>query len=210
VTDRHPESYDCVKAISPFRTGGSGVFRVAIHVRRGEQHALASDRMLPNDYYVACASQVVERLRALGIAFACELHTETPTKRFEVTPRHHGIARRIAGTVTYDPGMDRLEEFDVLPNLERRINRPTVETLRRLATADALIMSRSSFSYVAAILSPRGIAIYHPFWHSPMAGWVVAGADGALPADELDARLEAWRSAAPYATPDQNPASSSL
>ena len=46
--------------------------------------------------------------------------------------------------------------------------------IRELAGLDALIMSRSSFSYLGAILNNRG-KIYFPksFWHRPMAGWEV-------------------------------------
>ena len=91
VTDSDPETYRCVKAISPFPYRRSEVFRLAIHVRRGEQIALASGRMLPNAYYVACALRFAEMLNKLGIPFVCELHTEVATRTFEVTPEHHGI-----------------------------------------------------------------------------------------------------------------------
>jgi hypothetical protein len=196
VTDRDPETYRCVKAISPFPYHRSDVFRLAIHVRRGEQFALDSHRMLPNEYYVSCALRLTEALRKLDIPFVCELYTEVATKTFEVTPQHHGICGRMSGNMTYDPGMSHLEDFDVIPSLESYINIHPIETLRRMATADALIMSRSSFSYVAAILSENCIVIYYPFWHSAMNEWLISGADGALPERELADRLESWKLAA--------------
>jgi hypothetical protein len=196
VTDKDPETYRCVKAISPFSHSRSEVFRLAIHVRRGEQFAIRSTRMLPNEYYVSCALQVQDVLRKLDIPFVCELYTEVPTKRFVVTPQHHGIGGRMSENMIYDPDMTQLEDFDAIPNLERHINIHPIETLRRMATADALIMSRSSFSYVAAILSEKCIVIYHPFWHSAMSDWLISGVDGGLPEDELADRLESWKLAA--------------
>jgi len=67
--------------------------------------------------------------------------------------------------------------------------------LRRMATADALVMSRSSYSYVAAILNANGIVVYHPFWHSPLKEWLVSDADGAQPvkpARSTDFALKEW------------------
>jgi len=196
LTEHDPETYRHVKAISPFPYRRSKVFRLAIHVRRGEQIALKSGRMLPNEYYISCALKFQDVLRRLDIPFVCELYTEVATKTFQVTPRHHGIDERISANMTYEPGLSRVEEFDVLPNVERFINTDPIETLGRMATADALIMSRSSFSFVAAILSEQCIVIYHPFWHNAMNEWLVSGADGALPEGELIERLESWKLAA--------------
>ena len=103
---------------------------------------------------------------------------------------------RISQNVRYEPGMNRLEDFDAIPHLERHVNVDPIETLRRLATADAMIMSRSSFSYVAAILSREGIAIYHPFWHGAMQDWLIAGGDGSRPGGALAESLPAWKAAA--------------
>ena len=152
--------------------------------------------MLPNSYYISCALKFQEALRNLGIPFVCELYTEAARKTFEVTPQHHGIHGRMSESMTYDPGMSHLEDFDAVPNLERYINADPVETLRRMATADALILSRSSFSYVAALLSQECIVIYYPFWHSAMKEWLISGGDGALPEKDLADRLESWKLAA--------------
>ena len=152
--------------------------------------------MLPNSYYVSCTLRFQEILRKLDIPFVCELYTEVASRTFEVTPQHHGIFGRISDNITFDPGMTHLEDFDILPNLERYINTNPIETLRRMATADALILSRSSFSYVAALLSTNGIAIYYPFWHPALKDWLISGEDGSLPEVELIERLESWKRAA--------------
>ena len=193
ITDRYPELYRHVTAISPFQYSRSNVFRIAIHVRRGELYAIFGERMLPNSFYVDCAMRFQEILKKSDIPFVCELYTEIPSKKFTVTPLHHGIEGRIPSDMTFDPAMNRVEDFDVLPNLHKYINGDPVDTLRRMSTADALIMSRSSFSYVAAILNAHGIVIYHPFWHSPLKDWVMADGDGNFREEDLIARIESWK-----------------
>jgi hypothetical protein len=149
--------------------------------------------MLPNSYYVSCALRFVDSLKKLDLPFVCELYTEVPSRTFVVTPQHHGIDGRISGNVIIDPQVNRLEDFDIIPNLARYINGDPIETLRRMATADALILSRSSYSYVAAILSEKGIVVYHPFWHSPLKEWLTSDANGIVSDADLIARLECWK-----------------
>jgi len=193
ITDRLPATYRCVKAISPFKRTESEVFRLAIHVRRGEEMLIDSDRMLPNSYYVSCALRFADSLKKFDIPFVCELYTEVPSKAFVVTPQHHGIDGRISGNMTIDPQVNQMEDFDILPNLAKYINGDPIETLRNMATADGLILSRSSYSYVAAILSEKGIVIYHPFWHSPLNEWMISDADGLVSEADLRAWLEDWK-----------------
>jgi hypothetical protein len=193
VTDRIPEIYRHAKAVSPFRRTRSEVFRLAIHVRRGELFLIESARMLPNSYYVSCALRFAGRLQELNIPFVCEIYTEVPSRAFVVTPEHHGIDGKIPANVTIDPQVNRLEDFDVLPNLVKFINGDPIETLGRLATADGLVLSRSSYSYVAAILNANCIVVYHPFWHSPVQEWLTSDANGMVPDADLTTRLECWK-----------------
>jgi hypothetical protein len=192
ITDKNPEIYRPIKQICPFHSDHSNIFRIAIHVRRGEEFAVDSQRMLPNSYYVAATMKIVKDLRQLGIPFVCELYTEVPTKAFVVTGQSHGINGRISHPVVIDPKMNRIEDFDVIPNLHKCINLDAIETLKGMATADALIISRSSYSYFAALFS-KGIVIYFPFWHQPLHEWLVSDISGNLPSEELLRELESWK-----------------
>jgi hypothetical protein len=192
ITDKNPEIYRPIKQICPFHSAPSNIFRIAIHVRRGEEFAVDSQRMLPNSYYVAATMKIVKDLRQLGIPFVCELYTEVPTKAFVVTGQSHGINGRISHPVVIDPKMNRIEDFDVIPNLHKCINLDAIETLKGMATADALIISRSSYSYFAALFS-KGIVIYFPFWHQPLHEWLVSDISGNLPSEELLREIESWK-----------------
>jgi hypothetical protein len=200
ITDKNPEIYRPIKQISPFHTESSNIFRIAIHVRRGEEFAVDSQRMLPNSYYVAATMRIVKDLQQLGIPFVCELYTEVPTKAFVVTGQSHGINGRISHPVVIDPKMNRIEDFDVIPNLHKCINLDAIETLKGMATADALIISRSSYSYFAALFS-KGIVIYFPFWHQPLHEWLVSDISGNLPSEELLQELQSWKAQRQQAPP---------
>lgn len=181
IMDRDPGGYEACRPLSPFRaTRPRGrALRVALHVRRGELFVVDSHRMLPNAYYVDAAKRIGGVLGALGVPHAIELHTEVSTREIVVGPEHHGIKRRIGEPVVVHAGMNQLEDFDAIPGLVRRINEPALECLEALATADILVMSRSSFSYVAAVLnSASAVVLYHPFRHAPLASWLPTEADG--------------------------------
>jgi hypothetical protein len=179
ITDRYPDAYRCVNALSPFAApSASSVIRVAVHVRRGELFVVDSDRMLPNRYYIAAMQNVAGVLRQRGLEHRFEVHSEVPQKAFTVTPTHHAIEERISAPVTIDPRASRLDEFEVVDNVDFALNADPIEALERMATADVLITSHSSFSYVASLLNRHGVIVHHPFWHSPLSDWIVTDDSG--------------------------------
>jgi len=63
------------------------------------------------------------------------------------------------------------DKFDKT-NIEFHLNENVFDTFTGLAAANILIMSKSSFSYSAAIISD-GEIYYQPFWHIPGPNWIV-------------------------------------
>ena len=191
IADRFPDGYSVCKQLSPFSAPDRGgrPLRIALHVRRGEQVVIESDRMLPNRYFVGVARRVVEALETLGLKYEIELWTEVPASDFIVGRYHHGINGRLTEPFAARAEMYGLEEFNALPNLVHRLNGRAIDCLEGLATADVLVMSRSSFSYVAAILNRNGIVMYHPFWHSGMSSWIEVDPEGRFDAARLVAAI---------------------
>ena len=179
IADRFPDCYDVCRGISPFSAAPREhrPVRVAIHVRRGELLVVDSHRMLSNAYYVKVAQSLVDIFNRLAIDYRLELHTEVATKEFVVQPNDRGIGHLVA-PATVRPDMYGLHEFDILPNLVYRINEAPLDCFRQLATADVLVMSRSSFSYVAAILNRTGVILHHPFWHAAPSRWLTVDPRG--------------------------------
>jgi hypothetical protein len=177
ISDHFPDCYEICKELSPFVAPApiGRPFRVAVHVRRGDLFAVQSHRMLPNSYYLRVAHAVARGLEEQQFGYQIELWTEVPQGRLEIGADHLGQGN---APLVVTPEMCRLDEFSELPNLVMCINGSPIECMRQLATADVLVMSRSSFSYVAGILNKNGIALYHPFWHGAPSSWIAVGPDG--------------------------------
>jgi hypothetical protein len=192
VTDQNPEIYDCLKSVSPFVYCRGDLFKIAIHIRRGDLLVADSNRMLPNSYYVSCVLGLTQVLKKMNVKFACEIYTEVPSKTCTITPHHQGDIQ-ITSDVQISPEMSSLDDFRVIPNLAEIKAIEPIETLRRMATADALILSRSSFSYLAALFNPAGSIIYYPFWHSPMKDWLVSDQNGSVPQEAFMKQIKRWK-----------------
>ena len=145
---------------------------VAVHVRRGELFAVDSDRMLTNAYYLAVCKRIANVLARAGRNFRFDLYTEVPRAQFSIDGASHGIANRISRAVQLSPDQVRISDFDQIDNVRYRINEHPVSTLFNLASADVLVGSRSSYSYVAAIAGTVKCVVLPRFWHSLGADWL--------------------------------------
>jgi hypothetical protein len=174
ICNKHPEILEWIKTVTPFKKHSSLLFRIAIHVRRGDLLPLDSYRLLPNSYYINTVTTITTILDKLGIPFVCELHTELPKQTFVTSPLDHDPEHQIEKQVRRTKEMNQLKDFEVIPNLKKYIDHDPIETLELMATADLLVISRSSFSYLPATLNKRGIIVYHPFWHAAPKEWIDA------------------------------------
>ncbi|BBD59680.1 hypothetical protein NIES2109_24700 [Nostoc sp. HK-01] len=187
ITDTYPETLQCVKDVSPFSLQKSSVIRIAIHVRRGDLLFVASHRMLSNEYYISVAQKISAILDQLKLDYVFELHTELPTQSFTVTANQHSMLK---SDVVVDYKSTQLAEFDVIPNLEKFVNADPIETLQRMSSANVLVMSHSSFSYLSAILNVKGVILYHKFWHSPLKNWLITNNVGDFSQEEFIQQLQ--------------------
>ena len=81
------------------------------------------------------------------IPFELELHSELLQKDTAVRPDDPAFKGRIDELLQLRPEQDPFADFAVFPGLKRYINEPAMTCIERLATADMLVMSKSSFSY---------------------------------------------------------------
>jgi len=69
----------------------------------------------------------------------------------------------------------KLESFDIYKSddVVLHINEELSKTFIEMVGADILVMSKSSFSYSAAILSDGEIYCMSSFWHRPFSNWIL-------------------------------------
>ena len=120
-------------------------FNVAVHVRRPNPH---DDRVdgtdTPDEYYL----RLINKIRAE--------HEGVKPLRFYLVSQG-----KLADFKNY------LHADTIL-----MIDTPALGAFRTLVEADVLIISRSSFSYIAGHLN-ENLVYYQPFWHPPLPHWRV-------------------------------------
>ena len=123
-------------------------FNVAIHIRR-ENHidrGVAGDRVTtPNSYYLNIMNKIREKYKDKDILF--HIYSQGNMRNF------------------IDLANDNVMFY---------INYDIIETFKGLVSAEALVTSPSSLSYVAALISD-GEIYYKRFWHKPRNNWILCG-----------------------------------
>jgi len=149
-SDSHPESYvslipDLRKKYYRDRSPAKNrLMTVAVHMRRGDVTREHRWRFTPVD-------KVCETIRLVKSLL------ETHQQDHRISLYSQGEAGEF----------EQLKQFGA----ELFLDADAIWTMQQLIEADILIMSKSSFSYVAALISD-GILVYEPFWHSPLSQWI--------------------------------------
>lgn len=119
--------------------------KMAVHIRRGDVQVCPDEdgRYLPNSHYL----QVIQQYRPIP---------DTPVYIYSETN-------------SSEPWSDFSKHND---NIHVELDTPYEEAFYALAHAETVVMSKSSFSLVAAMLNPNQV-IYTPFWHKPLPNWIV-------------------------------------
>lgn len=150
-----------------FRTGtprrSNPVPIVAVHIRRGDVQRDTPFMWTELDAFAVAIDQVRAVMRSLGLAF--EVHVHSQGDLAALAPLEGEGVRLFADE---DPFW----------------------TLRELIEADVLVMSKSCFSYVAALLGD-GIAIFEDCRLPPFPDWLVRTGEGTIDTKQLRQLLEA-------------------
>jgi len=145
-----------------------GAINVAVHMRRGDVTSERNAcRYTADDYIATLLDQVTAVLRGSGVRSVVRMFSQGEEQDFA-----------------------SLRRFD----LEFHLEEDLFTTFHSLVQADVLVMAKSCFSCSAALLA-RGIKIYEPTGHQPLAGWVVADVSGRIDKGRLSRALFQQRAA---------------
>jgi hypothetical protein len=165
VTELNPDIYKFAKKLYVTKLPKNPTFTIGIHVRRGELYVVDSNRMLPNSFYIQTVQRIIRTCNECKVNYVIELYTEIPETDISVTNETVGVNGRIANPITILQNAGNIQEFDVLPNLNKYINENLLDTFDRMINCDILIGSRSSLTACASYLK-QGLTVYHKFWHN--------------------------------------------
>jgi hypothetical protein len=189
-TDRYP---DCITFASeifniefafpstPVRTRSD--LEIAVHIRTGET-ALGQfqDRYLPLSYFESVLAAIIPRISELNIKHKVRIPTEKMQQSISINdPKVQESLR----TYPNNPRIKVNDDFSIsvlretpsaemhfLQNAEWLTAAEPFEDFVHLALADILILSKSSFSFLAGLANQRSLKIFHPFWHAVPSHWV--------------------------------------
>lgn len=157
---------------------------IVLHIRRGSNGAdllpgELAPRMLPNEYYLTLLQSIVTDHCSDADVIDLLIITDVPKEDFtyrpiesqttlwSTEPRIGNGVVAISGEAFSEFGHSALSKFNVIHGGD------PILAMQRMRSADFLVMSRSSFSYIGAILNPKGTIFYPPaFWHRPMSNWI--------------------------------------
>ena len=172
-TDREPDAYLGViqQLREKYYLGAtprprSSTVEVCAHLRRGDVSAddpETAGRFASGEAMANSIAQIRAVLEELGIPNRVRLFSQGDEKDF--------AAFRSMGC-------------------ELCVSAPALESFRELVGADVLVMSKSSFSYVAAILND-GLKIYDRYARSPMSEWIERDRNGRADQARLRSKIEA-------------------
>jgi len=123
-------------------------FNVAIHIRREnnpvDRGGLAGDRAnTPNSYYLNVMNHISKKYSDKDIIF--HIYSQGDINNFRDLENN---------------------------NVKFYLDYDVFESFKGLVSSDVLVISPSSFSYVAALIS-EGEIYYKPFWHNPKKEWII-------------------------------------
>lgn len=186
ITDKHPNWYEYAGAyLRPnlLTENKNREKNFVVHVRYGYKPMLGSietsaPRFLPLTYYADAVKSILNNEK-LNIITKIVVHTDIPDKSGIWKPFQESKLSELSAigyemqenTLSFN-GLDlRGDYFSEFPVVEVKYCAPILETLSDLINADVLLMSRSSFSYIAGIINNKSVYIPRSHGHAKLSRW---------------------------------------
>jgi hypothetical protein len=170
------------KAIEQIDT--DNVIRIGVHLRF-VNFAANTERYLDPNYYYRSLDQITQNLEHLGTPYTIQLHSDFKESLPE--PSKTGISGSTfeylteIGVTDQDGQVDSdtfkranecknriISRYGVV--IESETDDP-LASLKAMANSNYLILSKSSFAFVAGILSKNGKIVSPEYWNRPLKSW---------------------------------------
>ena len=160
------------------------VLTVCVHVRRGDTLADGSrtDRLINRDMWTSTSfiAETIAKVRAVLDAH-CIKYKICVFSHPEAFGELLDVLVDASASRQFEAGVDAVQIFDGWAD--------PFWSMQELIEADILIMAKSSFSYVSALLSD-GIKIYEPWLgYPPLSSWVIRDPNGEFDCTAFERQL---------------------
>jgi hypothetical protein len=149
---------------------------IAMHIRRGDCYSPCetdedvAKRYLPNQHYLRLLDHYYDapaRSRTRAGTTSLQEQQQQQQQRSQVVV--YSESESFESWKDFRSACSRQHDH----NCTLRLDTNVLEVWRGLLTADTLVLSKSSMSLVAGLLSSAAVVIYTPFWHEPLKYWTV-------------------------------------
>ena len=188
ISDSHPECLLFAPQLMDDKlwseTNKDKTLVIGVHVRQGVL-ALAQykERLLPLKHYEEILHQVVAELDKLSVKYKILVLSERNQKSeisllnpevkksIELEPNNPNLifTSRTEGKLIHE--IPDIVKTPILFKAQWLQDESTFTDFISMVRCDILVISKSSLSFVAGLLSRKSIIIYAPFWHEPPSGW---------------------------------------
>ena len=203
-SDQNPDTYGRAATLIRQKMRGqeaSATYRVDVHIRRAVapplgRDGMTYDRYVPTAWYRQVLRSITAALDGAGTGWLIRIHTDLPQEPWKVPEymtagtvqmwKHHHLIDE--NNYLIDRQDELAREFSDFGAVEIAQDWDPLNALISMATADALVMCASSFSFVAGILRTKGLTICPVFFHPPLSTWLTI--DGGMTEEESGKRIE--------------------
>ncbi len=186
VIDKYPDWYEFagtqIRNLSSFKVK-KNKHQVVVHIRHGYKpitgkNSASTPRFLPLNYYPIALEELFKREK-LDICTPVVVHTDIPASDGTWRPFQEEKISEL-NSVGYEFSNQQLdfktidlkqEYFSNYPNLVVKYCHPILDTLEDMYSSQFLLMSRSSFSYIAGVINPGVVYIPRIHNHAKMSRW---------------------------------------
>lgn len=187
LLNRDPDTYLlAVPYLPKVKKAEKDYKNIVVHYRRGSSSfdilpGESTPRAIFNDWYLKVLNKYVSQLKVDNVRFHIDVFTDMPKQDVDFhplafqrdfwkqLPRFENDIIKIHGE---DLNQTTFRDFGDL--LTVHYGGDPIDGLMHMAQADILIMSRSSFSFVGALLNRKGRIVVPPdFWHKNLSTWTI-------------------------------------
>jgi len=184
LIEKYPHVYSHMKYISPFHKTRprQETISIQLHIGRAkvsENHL--SERFTGDEWYFRILDEITAAITSSGKEYEILIHTDLTAKKIWEVPK--GANQE---TIKYwsDSGiidsqgrlelqdLSELSGFDSYKNLSIISGIDPISAWRIMSEADFLLIGKSSFSFVGALLNNKGLVISPKFWHRGPESWL--------------------------------------
>jgi hypothetical protein len=160
---------------------------VHVHLRYAN-FSIGTERFLDPRYYITALSEITSNILQSNRAYKIYVHSDFGETINEIGIFKHQISIE---TLAYLESLNLLDEgkrpnrnalelalqtqralFEIFDNVNICAEEDLLSSIIKMVNADYLVLSKSSFAFVAGLLNISGIIYTPEYWNNPPSNWV--------------------------------------